>query len=104
MILGCSPDSVKSHAKFREKYNLPYRLLADEGHAVAEAYGVWQKKKFMGKSYMGNVRTTFVIDPQGKIARVFEDVSPAGHGEEVAEALRALGEHRVADDPGPIGP
>jgi len=91
VILGVSPDSAKKHAKFRQKYDLPYALLADVGHAVADAYGVWQKKKFMGREYMGNARTTFVIDRAGRIAHVFENVKPLGHADEVAEAVATLG-------------
>jgi peroxiredoxin Q/BCP len=89
VILGISPDSVKSHAKFRKKYDLPFTLLADEGHTVAEAYGVWALKTFMGRKYMGVERTTFIIGPDGRIARVFEKVKPDGHAEEVMAALRA---------------
>lgn len=86
-ILGISPDDVKSHQKFRKKYELSYPLLADTGHAVADAYGVWGQKSFMGRKYMGNARTTFLIGPDGIIKRVFEGVRPAGHAAEVAEAL-----------------
>jgi peroxiredoxin Q/BCP len=82
-ILGVSPDTVKSHQKFREKFNLPFSLLADENHKVAEAYGVWGKKKFMGKEYMGVLRTTFIVDEKGRIAHVFEDVKPADHSKEI---------------------
>lgn len=88
VILGISPDSVKSHAKFKQKYELPFTLLADEGHAVAEQYGVWGLKTFMGRKYMGVERTTFVIGPDGRIARVFEKVKADGHAEEVAAALK----------------
>jgi len=87
VILGVSPDKPKSHAKFKAKYNLPFTLLADEEHAVCETYGVWGRKKFMGREYDGVFRTTFVIDTQGTIARVFEDVKPAGHSAEVLAAL-----------------
>ncbi len=87
-ILGVSPDSPKSHAKFKQKFQLPFSLLADEGHAVCEAYGVWGRKKFMGKEYMGVLRTTFVIDPEGKIKKVFENVKPAGHSAEVLAAVK----------------
>jgi len=86
-ILGISPDSVKSHQKFREKYTLPFSLLADEDHKVAEAFGVWGKKKFMGKEYMGVLRTTFVVDEKGRIAHVFEDVKPADHSKEILAQL-----------------
>jgi peroxiredoxin Q/BCP len=89
-ILGISPDGVKSHAKFRDKYHLNFPLLADEGHKIAEQYGVWQEKSMYGRKYWGNARTTFVIDEKGRIARVFEKVRPAGHAAEVAEAVAAL--------------
>ena len=89
-ILGVSPDGVKSHAKFRDKYQLNFPLLADEGHAVADQYGVWQEKSMYGRKYWGNARTTFIIDAKGRIARVFEKVKAAGHAAEVAEAVAAL--------------
>ncbi len=89
-ILGVSPDSVKSHAKFKSKYGLPFPLLADEGHKVCDAYGVWGPKKMMGREYEGVLRTTFLIDPRGKIARVFENVRPAEHSTEVLTALKSL--------------
>jgi len=89
-ILGVSPDSVKSHVKFKEKYQLPFPLLADEDHQVCTAYGVWGLKKFMGREYEGVLRTTFLVDAQGKIARVFENVRPAEHSPEVLEALKNL--------------
>ena len=89
-LFGISPDSVKSHQKFRDKFNLPFPLLADERHQVSERYGVWGPKKFMGREYMGVDRTTFVIDPDGKIARVFPKVSPAGHAFELSDTLREL--------------
>ncbi len=87
-ILGVSPDSPKSHAKFRQKFQLPFPLLADEDHAICEAYGVWGQKKFMGKEYMGVLRATFVIDTEGKIKKVFENVKPADHSAEVLAAVR----------------
>ncbi|MGH7584278.1 MAG: thioredoxin-dependent thiol peroxidase [Gemmatimonadales bacterium] len=90
VILGISPDSVASHRKFKAKYGLPFTLLADTGHAVAEAYGVWKERSMLGRKYMGIERTTFVIDSEGRIARVFEKVKPAGHAVEVEAALRAL--------------
>ncbi len=83
VVLGISPDSSKSHAKFKEKYSLPFSLLADEGHKICEAYGVWGKKKAMGREYDGVFRTTFLIDPQGVIKHVFENVKPDGHSTEV---------------------
>lgn len=90
VILGISPDSVKSHQKFKEKFDLPFTLLADEDHAIAEKYGVWQKKSMYGRTYMGIARTTFVIDKDGKVAKVFEKVKPKGHAEEVEQAVDGL--------------
>jgi len=87
VILGVSPDSVKSHVKFKEKYGLPFPLLADEDHKVCELYNVWALKKFMGREYMGVLRTTYLIDAQGKIVHVFEKVKPAEHSAEVLGAL-----------------
>jgi peroxiredoxin Q/BCP len=87
-ILGVSPDSPKSHAKFKQKFQLPFPLLADDQHAVCEAYGVWGKKKFMGREYMGVARTTFVIDPAGRIKKIFQDVKPANHSAEVLAAVK----------------
>ncbi len=89
-ILGVSPNSVKSHVKFKEKYQLPFPLLADEDHQVCNAYGVWGPKKLMGREYEGVLRTTFLIDAQGKIAQVFENVRPTEHSAEVLEALNNL--------------
>ncbi len=89
-LFGVSPDNVKSHQKFRDKYALPFPLLADEGHVVSDAYGVWGPKKFMGKEYMGVDRATFIIDPKGNIARVFPAVKPAGHSLEILQALQDL--------------
>jgi thioredoxin-dependent peroxiredoxin len=85
-ILGVSPDSVKKHVKFREKYHLPFSLLADEDHSIAEAYGVWGPKKFMGRSYDGIHRTTFVIDEQGRIERIIEKVDTGKHSEQLLGA------------------
>jgi peroxiredoxin Q/BCP len=89
-----SPDSPKSHTKFKEKYQLPYTLIADQGHSIAEAYGVWGEKMNFGRKYMGVLRTTYIIDPDGRIARVFEKVKPENHAEEVAEALNVLNNAR----------
>jgi peroxiredoxin Q/BCP len=86
-ILGVSPDSVASHVKFKKKFQLQFPLLADEGHKVCDLYGVWGPKKFMGKSYEGVLRTTFLIDENGNIVKVFEDVRPAEHSEELLSAL-----------------
>ena len=88
VILGVSPDSTKDHTKFKEKYHLPFTLLADEGHKVCELYGVWGRKKMMGREYDGVFRTTFLIDRQGKLVKVFEAVKPAEHSKEVLEALK----------------
>lgn len=89
-IVGISPDSVKKHAKFREKHDLRVTLAADEDKAVAEAYDVWQEKKMYGRSYMGIVRTTFLIDTEGRIARIWPKVSITGHAAEVLEVARSL--------------
>jgi thioredoxin-dependent peroxiredoxin len=89
-LFGVSPDNVNSHQKFRDKFELPFPLLADPDHAVSERYGVWGPKKFMGREYMGVDRTTFIIGPDGKIARVFEHVKPAGHAVELLQALAEL--------------
>ena len=86
-ILGVSPDSPKKHTKFKEKYALPFTLLADEEHQVCELYDVWGRKKYMGREYDGVFRTTFLIDAQGQIAKVFENVKPAEHSVEVLAAL-----------------
>jgi len=87
VILGVSPDPVKSHVKFKDKYDLPFPLLADEDHKVCELYGVWALKKYMGREYMGVLRTTFLINAKGEIVHVFEKVKPAEHSEEVLAAL-----------------
>lgn len=83
MILGISPDGPKAQAKFKQKYGLPYTLLCDTEHVVAEAYGVWKEKSMYGKTYMGIERTTFLISPEGKVQKIFHKVKPAGHGAEV---------------------
>jgi peroxiredoxin Q/BCP len=89
-LFGISPDSVQSHVKFRDKHDLPFRLLADPEHSVSEAYGVWGEKTFAGHKYMGVDRATFIVSPEGKLARVWEKVNPAGHALELAQALREL--------------
>jgi thioredoxin-dependent peroxiredoxin len=91
VVLGISPDSVKSHQKFKEKFKLPYTLVADAEHAIAEKYGVWAEKSMYGRKYWGVARTTFIVDKTGKIAKVFEKVKPEGHAPEVADAVKALG-------------
>ena len=87
LIFGVSPDSVRSHKKFEEKYGLPFPLLADEGHAVADKYGVWGEKSMYGKKYFGVDRTTFVIDEQGRIAKIFPKVKPSEHVDQVLAVL-----------------
>jgi len=86
-ILGVSANDVESHARFKKKYGLPFPLLADDGHKVSEAYGVWGPKKLAGKEYEGIMRTTFLIDANGIIIGVFEKVRPAEHSAEVLSAL-----------------
>ena len=86
-VLGVSPDSEASHKKFETKYKLPFTLLADTDRSIVEAYGVWGEKKFMGRTYMGVHRTTFLIDERGKIKKVFEKVKPEDHASEVLEAF-----------------
>ena len=86
-VLGVSPDSEKSHQKFATKYKLPFTLLADTDRAIVEAYGVWGEKKFMGRTYMGVNRTTFLIDEKGKIKKIFEKVKPEDHASEVLQAF-----------------
>ena len=86
-VLGVSPDSEAKHQKFVTKYNLPFPLLADTDRSIAEAYGVWGEKKFMGRTYMGVHRTTFLIDEKGKIKKIFEKVKPEDHANEVLEAF-----------------
>ena len=87
-VLGISPDSEKSHAKFAEKYELPFTLLADPDHQVCEAYGVWGLKKFMGREYDGVFRTTFIVGPDGAVKHVFEKVKPENHSQEVLAEVR----------------
>ncbi|MFH1184412.1 MAG: thioredoxin-dependent thiol peroxidase [Chloroflexota bacterium] len=89
-VLGVSPDTVQSHAKFKQKFRLPFTLLADLGHRVCSMYGVWGQKKFMGRTYEGVLRTTFLVDRAGRIGQVFENVRPAEHSQEVLAALRSL--------------
>ena len=86
-ILGVSTDSIRSHKKFKDKYGLPFPLLSDPNHQVAERYGVWQQKRFMGREYVGVARTTFVIDEQGTLKAVFPNVKVQGHADEVLAAL-----------------
>lgn len=90
-MFGISADSVKSHQKFAEKFQLPFPLLADEQKTVVQTYGVWGEKSFMGKTYMGINRTSFLIDPKGKIAKIYPKVKPDTHPDEVLQDLAALG-------------
>jgi thioredoxin-dependent peroxiredoxin len=89
VVLGVSPDSAERHVAFREKYGLPFTLLADTEHEVAERYGVWGEKKYMGRTYMGVDRSTFVIAPDGAVAKVMRGVKPATHADDVLAALGA---------------
>jgi peroxiredoxin Q/BCP len=89
-VLGVSPDSATRHVKFKGKYGLPFTLLADEDHAVSEAYGVWVEKSMAGKKYMGIERSTFVIGPGGNVAKVMRRVKPVEHADDVLAALDSL--------------
>ncbi len=90
VVLGVSPDTVASHQKFKKKFALPFTLIADDGHHIAERYGVWKPKTFMGKEFLGVKRTTFIIGRDGRVAKIFRDVKPRGHAEEVEHALAQL--------------
>ena len=90
VVLGISPDGVRSHQKFKQKFGLPYRLLADEEHRIAEAYDVWREKSMYGRKFMGIERSTFVIAKDGTIAHAFRKVKPEGHADEVGEAVAML--------------
>jgi peroxiredoxin Q/BCP len=87
VVLGVSPDDERSHAKFKEKYELPFALLADTEHSTAEDYGVWKEKTYAGKTYMGVERSTFVIDADGNVAKEFRNVKPDRHADDVLAAL-----------------
>ena len=90
VVLGVSPDSMKSHDKFISKFQLPFPLLADEDKKICRDYGVWVEKSMYGKKYMGVARSTFIIGKSGKIAKIFANVKPEGHNKEVIEALKSL--------------
>lgn len=90
VVLGASPDTVKSHKKFAEKFNLPFLLLADPEKELVQKYGVWGEKKFMGMKFKGVHRTTFLIGKDGKILKIWEKVKPADHPEEVLEAVKSF--------------
>jgi thioredoxin-dependent peroxiredoxin len=89
VVLGVSPDEESAHVKFKQKHGLPFTLLADPEHEVAELYGVWGERKYMGRTYMGIERSTFLIDEQGRVARVMRRVKPDTHAEKVLAALAA---------------
>lgn len=90
VVLGVSPDSLESHRKFKQKFGLPFRLLSDEGHRLADAFGVWKQKSMYGLKFMGIERTTVIIDRKGRVARIFPKVKVPGHVQEVEEAVRKL--------------
>ena len=90
VVLGVSPDSPKQHVKFREKYGIPFTLLSDESHEVAEQYGTWVEKSLYGRKYMGIERATFLIDKTGTVTKVWHKVKVPGHVDEVLTALKAL--------------
>ena len=91
VILGISPDSPRKHANFKKKYDLPFTLLSDKDHAVAEQYGLWVEKLFWGRKYFGVERTTYIIGPDGRIKKIFSKVNPEGHAAEVEKALTDSG-------------
>ena len=90
VVMGVSPDSLKSHQNFKRKYELPYLLLVDEGHRLADMYGIWKEKVLYGVKYWGNERTTVIVDRDGKVAKIFRKVKVPGHVQEVAEAVSQL--------------
>jgi peroxiredoxin Q/BCP len=87
VVLGVSPDPVASHRKFADKYGLPFTLLADTSHEVADRYSVWKEKSMYGRTYWGNERTTFLIDEQGRISKILPKVKPAGHADQIIDLL-----------------
>lgn len=91
MVMGVSPDGLESHRKFKQKHTLPYRLLVDEDHGLANAFGIWKQKSLYGRKYMGLERTTVIIDRSGRVARIFPRVQIPGHVQEVERAVRELG-------------
>jgi peroxiredoxin Q/BCP len=90
VVMGVSPDSLDSHREFKQKNSLPYKLLVDEGHGLADAFGIWKEKSLYGRKYMGVERTTVIIDRSGRIARIFPKVQIPGHVQEVERAVREL--------------
>jgi peroxiredoxin Q/BCP len=89
-VLGVSPDGIDSHRKFKKKYDLPYKLLVDENHRLADAFGVWKEKSLYGRKYMGIERTTIILDKNGRVARIFPKVKVPGHVQEVERAVREM--------------
>ena len=89
-VLGVSPDGIDSHRKFKKKYDLPYKLLVDENHRLADAFGVWKEKSLYGRKYMGIERTTVILDRNGRVARIFPKVKIPGHVQEVERAVREM--------------
>ena len=98
-VIGVSPDPVAAVRRFDDKFRLGFTLLADEDHSVAEAYGTWVEKRMYGKTYWGVQRATFILDAEGRIAKVFPQVSPKTHDDLVLEALEALGDRRAGTGP-----
>jgi peroxiredoxin Q/BCP len=90
IVLGVSPDDVASHVRFKEKYSLPFSLLADPEHKVAETYGVWGERNYAGRKYMGINRSTFVIDADGNLVKAMRNVKPDGHPDRVLEVLSSF--------------
>ncbi len=90
MVIGVSPDSLESHRKFKQKYQLPYRLLSDEGHQLADAFDIWKEKSMYGLKFMGVERTTVIIDRTGRVALIFPRVKIPGHVQEVEKAVREM--------------
>jgi len=91
VVVGVSPDSIESHRKFKAKYDLPFRLLSDDGHKLADTFGVWKEKSMYGRKFMGVERTTVIIDKKGRVAKIFPKVKVPGHAQEVEKAVRELG-------------
>ncbi len=91
VVLGVSPDDAASHQRFKAKYGLPFPLLSDPDHRVLEAYEAWGPKKMFGRQYMGVLRKTYIIDPEGRIRKIYPKVKPKGHAQQVWEDLQALG-------------
>jgi thioredoxin-dependent peroxiredoxin len=88
--MGVSPDDMNSHRNFKKKHDLPYKLLVDENHRLADAFGVWKEKSLYGRKYMGIERTTVILDREGRVARVFSKVQVPGHVDEVERAVRKM--------------